>query len=50
MEHDAICKSCIKGKQRQKNVTKKVEFKAEKPGDEAVMDRKIITMAMKVTK
>ena len=34
MEHDKICESCIKGKQRQKNVAEKVEFKAEKPGDQ----------------
>ena len=33
MVHDKICKSCIKRKQRQKNVAKKVEFKAKKPGD-----------------
>ena len=32
-EHDKICESCIRRKQRQKNVTKKVEFRAEKPGD-----------------
>ena len=34
MVHNKIYKSCIKGKQRQKNVAKKVEFKAEKLGDQ----------------
>ena len=29
--HDKICESCIRGKQRQKNVMKNVEFRAEKP-------------------
>ena len=37
-EHDEICESCIRGKQRQKNVTKKVEFRAEKPGDQVYFD------------
>ena len=38
MEHDKICESCIRGKQRQKNVTKKVEFRAEKPGYQVYFD------------
>ena len=33
-----ICESCIKGKQRQKNVNKKVEFKAVKPGEKIYYD------------
>ena len=33
MVHDKICESCIKGKQHQKNIAKKVEFKAKIPGD-----------------
>ena len=28
-----ICESCIQGKQRQKNVNKKVDFKVVKPGE-----------------
>ena len=32
-EHDEKCECCIRGKQRKKNVTKKVEFRAEKSGD-----------------
>ena len=38
MVHDKICKSCIKGKQHQKNVAKKVEFKAKKPGNRVYFD------------
>ena len=33
MLHDEICKSCIKGKQRQKNIPKKTELRAEKTGE-----------------
>ena len=30
---DEICEGCIKGKQQQKNVSKKVEFKAVRSGE-----------------
>ena len=33
-----ICESCIKGKQQQKNVNKKVEFKALRPGEKIYYD------------
>ena len=38
MAHDKICESCIKDKQRPKNVAKKVEFKAKKPGNQVYFD------------
>ena len=33
MPHDKICGSCIKGKQRQKNIPKKTELRAKKAGE-----------------
>ena len=38
MPHDEICESCIKGKQRQKNIPKKTELKAEKAGERVYFD------------
>ena len=40
MVHDEICKSCIKGKQHQKNVAKKVEFKAKKTRQSSLLRNK----------
>ena len=37
-EHDKICESCIRGKQRHKNITEKVEFRVENPGDRVFFD------------
>ena len=42
MLHDEICESCIMGKQRQKNVPKNTEFKAEKAGERVYFDISII--------
>ena len=33
MPHEEICESCIMGKQRQKNIPKNTEIKAEKAGE-----------------
>ena len=38
MPHDEICESCIKGKQRQKNIPKETELKAEKAGERVYFD------------
>ena len=38
MPHDKICENCIMGKQRQKNIPKNTEFKAEKAGERIYFD------------
>ena len=38
MPHDKIRESCIKGKQRQKNIPKQTKLKAEKAGERVYFD------------